>query len=150
MSTLNPTPQSHPTAGTSARTAYVAVVELLDRYYDALYHGDVAGLNQVFHPTAIYATVSDGELLQLDLAAYLPMVAARVSPAQRGDPYGFQLEAIEFAGPTTALARLRSSLLGKCFVDFLTLFKVHDEWRITAKVFHYDVCDPPGAPTGEN
>lgn len=117
---------------------YSAVANLLGRYYEALFHGDVEALYRVFHPGATYATASGGELVQLDLASYLERVATRESPACRGDAYGFELESIEFAGPTTALARMRSSLLGKRFVDFLALLEVGDEWRIAAKVFHYD------------
>jgi len=149
MSAPNSTLRPHPPATRPAGEAYLAVAGLLDRYYDALYHGDVERLNRAFHPTATYATASGGELLQLDLAAYLARVAARAAPATRGDAYGFRLDAIEFAGPTTALARLRSSMLGKRFVDFLALLRVDGEWRIAAKVFHYDDArDEASTPTG--
>lgn len=132
--------------GTEPKTGgpYRAVTELLDRYHEALYGGQVSQLRETFHPTATYATAASGELLQLDLDAYLLMVAARASPESRGDPYGFVLEAIEFAGPTTALARVRSSMLGKRFVDFLSLLEVDGGWRIAAKVFHYDLITPAG------
>lgn len=121
-----------------ASESYGAVAGALGRYYEALYRGDIEGLGRAFHPGATYATASGGELVQLDLQTYLERVAARESPAARGDPRGFAIEAIEFAGPTTALARMRSSMLGKRFVDLLDLLKFGDEWRIAAKVFHYD------------
>lgn len=148
MGALSLTSRSHPAGAPPASEVYLAVVEFMARYYDALYYGDVARPNRAFHPAATHEMVSGGELLQLDLAAYLPMVATRVSPVQRGDAYGFQLEAIEFAGPETALARWRSSLPGKRFVDFLELLKVDGEWRIAAKVFHYGVLDEVSTPVG--
>lgn len=147
MSAINIPAQSRPPAALPpAAEAYLAVIESLGRYYDALYYGDIERLRRAFHPAATYATASSGELLQLDLDAYLPVVAARASPASQGDPYGFALEAIEFAGPTTALARMRSSMLDKRFVDVLSLLNVDGEWRIAAKVFHYEASAVTGEP----
>jgi putative lumazine-binding protein len=117
---------------------YAAVIELLDKYYDGLYYGDTALLREVFHPDARYVTVSGGELLQLDMASYFPIVEARSSPQQLGEPYGFQVDSLEFAGPATALARVRSSMLGKDFIDLLAMIQLDGAWRIIAKVFHYD------------
>lgn len=117
---------------------YAAVIELLDKYYDGLYYGNTALLREVFHPDARYVTVSGGELLQLDMASYFPIVEARSSPQQLGEPYGFQVDSLEFAGPATALARVRSSMLGKDFIDLLAMIQLDGAWRIIAKVFHYD------------
>lgn len=117
---------------------YAAVIELLDKYYDGLYYGNTALLREVFHPDARYVTVSGGELLQLDMASYFPIVEARSSPQQLGEPYGFQVDSLEFAGPATALARVRSSMLGKDFIDLLVMIQLDGAWRIIAKVFHYD------------
>jgi len=85
---------------------YAAVIELLDKYYDGLYYGDTALLRDVFHPKARYVTVSGGQLLQLDMASYFPIVEARTSPQQLGEPYGFQIDSLEltpaFAGQFAA------------------------------------------------
>lgn len=129
-------------AAAPLRSEYGVVAALLDRYYEGLYYGNADLLSQVFHPAATYATAAGGELLRLGLADYLPVVAKRESPASLGEPYGFELESIAFAGPTTALARMRSTMLGKRFVDFLSLLKIDGEWRILAKVFHYDTDAP--------
>jgi hypothetical protein len=118
---------------------YAAVIELLDKYYDGLYYGDTALLRDVFHPDARYVTVSGGQLLQLDMASYFPIVEARTSPQQLGEPYRFQIESLEFAGPATALARVRSSMFGKDFIDLLAMIQIDGAWRIISKVFHYDL-----------
>ena len=65
---------------------YPAVAQALDTYYNGLYHGDTAMLWKIFHPDARYVTVSNGELLHLDMKAYLPKVEARESPASMGEP----------------------------------------------------------------
>ena len=119
-----------------------AVAKALAAYYDGLYRGDTSALGQVFHPEAHYVTASGGELVHLDMESYLPKVQARASPKSQGAPYHYTLESIEFAGPVTALARMRSSMLGKDFVDFLSMIKIHGEWRIVSKVFHYEDQQP--------
>ncbi len=116
---------------------YAAVATAIRTYYDGLYHGDTSMLAEVFHPEARYVTVSSGELLQLDMKSYLPKVDARPSPKSLGEPYGYTLESIEFAGSTAASVRLRSSMLGKRFIDFLSMIHVDGKWRIISKVFDY-------------
>ncbi|MCB0221737.1 MAG: nuclear transport factor 2 family protein [Chrysiogenetes bacterium] len=119
--------------------AYAAVARVMARYYEGLYHGDVELLAEVFHPGATYATASGGELLQLNLEAYFPVVSGRASPATRGEAYSYELTSIAFAGSHTALVRMRSAMLGKHFDDFLSLIKVDGQWRIIAKVFHFEL-----------
>ncbi len=133
-----------PAPGAPSADRYAAVADVLRRYYEGLYRCDVALLQSVFHPEARYYTASGGELLHLDMDAYFRVVAARTPPQRSGDAYGFQIDAIEFAGPVTALARMRSVMLDKAFTDFLSLVRVGGEWRIVAKAFHYDVA-PAGA-----
>ena len=39
----------------------------------------------------------------------------------------------------TALAVLTCAMMGKRFTDFLSFTRIDGEWRIAAKVFHYDL-----------
>jgi len=119
-----------------------AISHLLGNYYDGLYHGDVSMLQRVFHPDARYVTASNGELLQLDMASYLPLVAARKSPKQLKEPYGYIVDSVDLAGTTTAMVRMRSSMLLKHFIDFLSLIKIDGRWCIISKVFHYEMREP--------
>jgi len=128
----------------------LAIAEVLHRYYEGLYHSDTALLRLVFHPQALYVTASGGKLLHLGLEDYLPIVAARKAPAQTGDPYGYVVESIDFAGPDTASVRMSSSMLGKHFLDFISLIKVDDEWRIIAKVFHHEPAALAGSAPEDN
>jgi Putative lumazine-binding len=130
---------------------YFAIVDLLNRYYDALYRCDTALLATVFHASAQYFTASSGELLHLDIHSYFPIVEQRISPESSGDTYTFSIESIEFAGAVTATARMRSSMLGKDFIDLLTLIQLDGEWKIIAKVFHYTIhADRAILPTSQN
>jgi hypothetical protein len=130
---------------------YVAIVDLLKRYYDALYRCDTALLATVFHASAQYFTASSGELLHLDMHSYFPIVEQRISPESSGEPYALSIESIAFAGAVTAIARMCSSMLGKDFIDLLTLIQLEGEWKIIAKVFHYTIhADKAILPTSQN
>lgn len=123
----------------SATTAdFAAVLELLERYFEAFQHSDARALGELFHPGALYAFADGESLKQLDMPTYLPIVAARPSPASRGEARDDRVLALEFAGPATALAKVESCIAQKHYVDFLSLLKLEGRWRIVAKVFHVD------------
>ncbi len=117
----------------------VAITDLMARYFDALYRCDTALLETVFHPEAHYFTASEGTLLHLDMPTYVPSVAARTSPQSTGENCNWQIESVDFAGPVTALVRMRSRMMEKHFIDLLSVLKLDGQWRIIAKVFHFDM-----------
>ncbi len=119
---------------------YQDIIDVLRRYYDGLYHCDAAMLETVFHPNAQYATTSSGELLHYNMPAYMAVIRERAAPADAGDAYGYDIDSIRFAGDDTAHATLRCTMMGKHFTDFLSFIRTGDEWRIIAKVFHYDLA----------
>ena len=108
---------------------------MLRDYFDALYFCDVAKLQRVFHPQAVYATADELPFLHRTMAEYVPVVAARQSPASRNEPRRDLIDSIDLAGENTALARVRCSIGSRDFVDFLSLVRVDGSWRIIAKVF---------------
>lgn len=117
-------------------TSPVAAVErVLQDYFDGLHQSDVTLLAGVFHPRAVYATADETPPLVRSMAEYFPVVAARVSPASRGEARKDAIDSIEFAGDNTALAKVRCSIGDRDFVDFLSLIRENGEWRIIAKVF---------------
>lgn len=118
-----------------SRSAHEQIAVLLQQYFDALYFCDVDLLQRVFHPQALYATADEQPFLHRTMAEYVPVVAARQSPASRGEPRKDHVESVEVAGENTALARVRCSIGERDFVDFLSLVRVDGQWRIIAKVF---------------
>lgn len=121
-------------AGTAAMADIAAV---LRTYLDGLHHSDAKGLAEVFHPKAIYACATSGELVFHTMDTYLPMVAARPSPASRSEARREHIDGIELIGPVTALARLRCSIADRHFDDVLTLVHIDGRWQVISKVFHY-------------
>lgn len=121
---------------------FEAITSVLVTYLDGLYHCDVDRLRRVFHPRAIYATADEQPLLYRTLDEYLSVVAARESPASRGERRRDRIDAIELAGENTALARVRCSIGARDFVDFLSLVRTDAGWQIIAKVFHIQEREP--------
>lgn len=115
--------------------AFSDVLQVVTDYFDALYDCDADKLGSVFHPRAIYATADEPRFLHRSMEEYLPIVAARRSPASRGELRRDHIDEIQFAGENTASARVRCSIGERDFVDFLTLVRIEGRWRIIAKVF---------------
>ena len=121
---------------------FTDVAQALQPYFDGLYESNTRKLAQIFHPGAIYATATSGELLRLDMQEYFKLVDKRPSPASRNEPRRDAIASIEFAGPVTAFVRLHCAIGARYFTDLLTLVQLDGRWQIIAKVFHYD--EPPG------
>jgi hypothetical protein len=114
---------------------FYAVHDLLDKYFDTLYYCDLEKFDAVFHPQALYATADETPLLYRDMSAYRQVIAQRRSPASRSEQRQDFIDAIEFAGDNTALARVRCSIGERDFVDLLSLVQTEGRWRIIAKIF---------------
>jgi hypothetical protein len=119
--------------------AFAAIAAQIQAYLDGLYHSDAVRLARVFHPEARYVSATDIPLASLGMEAYLPMVAARPSPASRGERRRDRVVSIELAGEDAAIARVHCAIGAKYFTDLLTFVRDGGEWRIIAKVFHYDL-----------
>jgi hypothetical protein len=116
-------------------TAFADIGVVLRDYFDALYFCDIAMLQRVFHPKAIYATADESPLLHRTMQEYMPVVAARQSPASRGESRKDHIDMIELAGENTAMARVRCSIGSRDFVDLLTLVRTDGRWQIISKIF---------------
>lgn len=114
---------------------FADVYELLGQYFDTLYYCDLEKFDAIFHPQAIYATADAMPFLHQDMPAYREIIAQRSSPASRREQRRDFVDAIEFSGDNTALARVRCSIGERDFVDLLSLVRTEGRWRIIAKIF---------------
>lgn len=112
--------------------------EALRLYFDGLHMSDTGRLAQAFHHEARYVCATDGALVNLGMAEYLPIVAARASPESRGEARRDRVLSIEFAGPVTAAVRVECAIGPKFFTDLLTMIRLDGRWQIIAKVFHHE------------
>jgi hypothetical protein len=124
---------------------FAALAAVMQLYFDGLHHSDTQRLRRVFHPQAIYATATEGRLTHLGMEAYFAVVDARPSPASRGEARTDRIVSISFAGAVTALVRAECAIGSREFQDLLTFVKLDGEWRLIAKVFHFDVREQAAA-----
>jgi hypothetical protein len=117
---------------------FTEVSTALKPYFDGLYESDTRKLAQIFHPRAVYACATGGELLRLDMDEYFKVVEKRPSPASRNELRRDAIVSIQFAGPVTAFVHANCAIGPRYFTDFLTLVQVDGRWQIIAKVFHYE------------
>ncbi|PQZ46604.1 hypothetical protein CQ052_21635 [Ochrobactrum sp. MYb15] len=120
-------------------TATENVRAAVQSYLDALYFGDVEKFRTVFHPQAQLYSATEGKLVNLNVDAYLDLVANRPSPQKKGDERQDEVLSISIASPTTAHARVKDVYLPKRFVDDLTFVLVDGKWQIVSKVWHFEV-----------
>lgn len=120
-------------------TAFAAIAQTLQLYFDGLYHSDTERLRRVFHPNARYVTATGDELVDMGMDEYLPVVDKRPAPAASNQPRQDRTVSIAMAGPKTAAVTVNCAIADRYFTDFLTLIHTDGEWRIIAKVFHYDL-----------
>jgi hypothetical protein len=113
----------------------------LQDYFDGLYYSDTDRLSRVFHPQAIYASATDGQLVHRTMEEYFPIVDGRPSPASRQETRRDRVVSVEQVGPVTAVARVECSIGPKRFDDVLTFVRIDDRWQIIAKVFHYELAE---------
>ena len=125
-------------------TAHAEIADLLQQYFDGLYHSDTKRLRAVFHPRASYVCATDGTLTHLTMDEYFPVVDKRPSPASRSEPRADRIVSIELAGPVTAFARVNCAIGPKHFTDLLTLIHIDGRWQIISKVFHFDLREGAG------
>lgn len=123
----------------SGSSSFAEITAAMADYFDGLYLSDTVRLGRVFHPAAQYVCASEGTLTRLSMEQYFPVVDARPSPASRSEPRTDRIISIEFAGPVTAFVRAECAIGAKQFTDFLTFIRLDGEWRIIAKVFHFDL-----------
>lgn len=111
------------------------VAALMEAYFEGLHHADSVMLRRVFHPQLAYICATDGDELYLDLDTYMTRVDGRTPPSERGDPRDEAILEIAFGSPRIARVTARMSMMGRDFLDYLTLVRHDAEWRIVTKVF---------------
>lgn len=115
------------------------ILQVMQDYFDGLYHSDTTRLSRVFHADARYVCATETPLLQLGMDDYFPVVDRRPSPASRGERRNDRIVSVTLAGPATAFVHAECSIGAKFFTDFLTFIQVGGRWQIIAKVFHFDL-----------
>jgi hypothetical protein len=118
------------------------LLEAVQAYFDALYHGDAELFTRVLHPKVRLYCPTPEPPIDMDLNSYLDLVRGRPSPAQRNDPRLDRVLMVTIASATTAHVRVQDAYLPRLFTDDLTFIRgAGGPWRIISKVWHFEALD---------
>ncbi|HEY0440573.1 MAG TPA: nuclear transport factor 2 family protein [Xanthobacteraceae bacterium] len=112
-----------------------AIEATLWTYFDGLHEGDADKIAQAFHPVSHLYSEDKGGVADLPRDRWLEMVRNRQSAKAQGLPRHDRIVSIDQAGPALAFAKVECALPPRFFVDYLTLIKTAEGWRIVAKAF---------------
>ena len=111
-----------------------AILDVVERYFESIYTGDVAGLRCVFHPAAQVTDNVRGPLRVRPVEEYILGVGSRESPQARGERRTMHAIAVEVLdGVASVTARL--DMLDQRYFNVLSLIKQDDQWIIVHKLF---------------
>ena len=125
----------------TAKQDIVAIADLAQKYFDALYDGDAELFADIFHPQAGLYCNHDNEFVTMSVAQYLELVGGRSNPVDRNEDRADEVLAIIQDTPTTAVLRTREVFLPKLFTDELTLMKFDGRWKIIAKIWDFELIE---------
>ena len=94
----------------------VAIYDLLDVYFDALYHADADRLSSVIRHDGLYVSTTEGDYLNRSIPEYLEVVSKREAPAKRQEIRNETITSFEFGGPNMAFVRLNMTMMGRPFI----------------------------------
>jgi len=118
-----------------------AIEQIIALYHEGIHLGDIDRLERVFHPEArLFGQVAGAPYLKTR-AEYLDIVRARVPPAAAGHAPGGELLSLDVRG-AVAVAVVLTPVSGVVYVDFLSLVRTPDGWRVASKLFTDEVAGP--------
>jgi len=113
------------------------VMDVVERYFDGLYHADANILEPLFHADARYVNSVAGDYMNYSILEYLSIVRDRKSPASLGQSRTDNVIFIEFESESMCFAKLSMTMLGREYLDYLTLIFSDGRWQIMSKIFSY-------------
>jgi hypothetical protein len=113
------------------------VTEVIARYVDATYRGDVAALRECFHPSAVMCGHLGVELLAGGPERFFDDIGATPSMESSGAPYVAETVSVEVVGDAAAVRVDETGFFGSLsFSNWFHLVRDEDgEWRIVSKLF---------------
>ncbi|WP_415183061.1 nuclear transport factor 2 family protein [Phaeovulum sp.] len=120
---------------------HTAIAELAQTYFDALYEGDAAKFEAIFHADGYLHSNGGNAYAHMDVPTYLNVVRNREAPAARGEARADEVLGISFLSPTLAILTTREVFLPKLFTDVLVVVKFGDDWKIVSKAWDFTMID---------
>lgn len=119
-------------ASVKAQSEDEAVKMCINNYLDGVSKGEVAKLNQAFHPTAMLRTVSAaGGIQDIPVAKFVASMPAGGISTKGGST---KMVSYSYVG-VSALATVELLFGDFKYIDLLSMLKFGNEWRIVSRVF---------------
>jgi len=109
---------------------------VIDDYFQGMYKSDTALLTRAFHEDARITGYDEGTLINNPISGFIKFVGTVSAPEADGETFDMEIVSIDMAGDA-AMVKVHDLYKGLRFVDFLTLLKFEDGWRIVNKTFHH-------------
>ncbi|GLX79509.1 hypothetical protein tinsulaeT_28490 [Thalassotalea insulae] len=109
---------------------YQQITALIHDYFDGLHYADIDKLDNIFDDNACLQAPDIRRTKQ----QWLELVATRQVPAKLNHSYQYQILNIEIIGQQ-AMVKVDCPLLGNHYIDFLSLLKENNQWRIVNKLY---------------
>ena len=119
-----------------ANTEKDAVREVVQKYIDRTYQGDVSALRECFHSKAVMNGYLNEQLLLGDPEPFFQEIGNNPSMAEGGAPYKGEITSVDVVGNVASVTLKETGFAGgMSFTDYFHLIKVDDEWKILSKTF---------------
>lgn len=120
-----------------SKAALEQMMTVIEVYFEGLYQADSDLLKPLFHVDARYINTVAGDYMNYSMTEYLSIVKNRKSPATLGQLREDHIISLEFDGENMGFAKLSMTMLGRKYLDYLTLMYSDNRWQIVSKVFSY-------------
>jgi hypothetical protein len=110
---------------------------LITQYFDGLHTKDIDAIEQVFWGHAEITGYYEGDFVHSKLNDYLSILKRMSAPNMIGEDFEMHISSIEIIG-SIASVKTRYVFQALNYVDFLSLIKIDDVWKIVNKVFYHD------------
>lgn len=118
------------------KSAQLALLDAIDRYFETMFDNDLDRFDQVFARTAQLHGLRDGAMRVLPAADYRALMAQTPSPKSKSAPRQQEILSIDFASDTQACVKVNVRIDTVLYLDYLLLHQVDGGWFVTAKSFH--------------
>ena len=113
---------------------YDAIVSTLQAYGDGTARGDATTLAEAFHDDARMFGQVEGHRLDVPIAEFLAL--AEKWPADAEGTYAIRVLSVDQAGDAAVALVAEEGVWGEVsFLDFFSLARYGDEWKIVCKTF---------------
>lgn len=108
----------------------------VEKYIESVFNADINSLRKIFHAKAVMAGDLPHAHLMGSPEPFLKDVASRSSMASQNINYITDITYLDVQGDTASVTLEEENFFGKGhFINYLSLIKEEDEWKIVSKVF---------------